>query len=143
LESIASHLRAAEEVSVEEFIQTIEGMNMLDKYYTPEQLERIKERGQQVGEERIRQVQEEWPKLHAEVQAEMAKGSDPASEPVQALARRWMGLVNEFTGGDPGIENSLRKMYEQEDNIVGMDVAAMRPMMAFMDKAIAAAKKAE
>jgi hypothetical protein len=118
-------------------------MNMLDKYYTPEQLERIKERGQQVGEERIRQVQEEWPKLHAEVQAEMAKGSDPASEPVQALARRWMGLVNEFTGGDPGIENSLRKMYEQEDNIVGMDVAAMRPMMAFMDKAIAAAKKAE
>ena len=54
-----------------------------------------------------------------------------------------MGLVNEFTGGDPGIENSLRKMYEREDNIVGMDVAAMRPMMAFMDKAIAAAKKAE
>ena len=79
LESIASHLRAAAEVSVEEFIQTIEGMNMLDKYYTPEQLERLKERGQQVGEERIRQVQEEWPKLHAEVQAEMAKGSDPAS----------------------------------------------------------------
>ena len=141
LESIASHLRAAEEVSVEEFIQTIEGMNMLDKYYTPEQMEQIKERGRQVGQERIREVEAEWPKLHAEVQAELEKGSDPASEPVQALARRWMALVHEFTGGDPGIEQSLRKMYEQEDNIVGMDVAAMRPMMAFMDRAIEAAKK--
>jgi DNA-binding transcriptional MerR regulator len=141
LESIASHLRAAEEVSVEEFIQTIEGMNMLDKYYTPEQMEQIKERGRQVGQERIREVEAEWPKLHAEVQAELDKGSDPASEPVQALARRWMALVHEFTGGDPGIEQSLRKMYEQEDNIVGMDVAARRPMMAFMDRAIEAAKK--
>jgi DNA-binding transcriptional MerR regulator len=143
LESIASHLRSAEEVSVEEFIQTIEGMNMLDKYYTPEQLEQIKERGRQAGEERIREVEAEWPKLMAEVQAEMAKGSDPASEPVQALARRWMGLVHEFTGGDPGIADSLRKMYEQEDNIAGMDVAAMRPMMEYIDKAIAAAKKSE
>jgi hypothetical protein len=76
----------------------------------------------------------------AEVRAEMEKGSDPASEPVQALARRWMGLVHEFTGGDPGIEDSLRRMYEQEQNIAGMDMAAMRPMMAYMDKAIAAAK---
>jgi hypothetical protein len=59
---------------------------------------------------------------------------------VQALARRWIGLLHEFTAGDPGIEDSLRRMYEQEQNIAGMDVVAMRPLIAYMDKAIAAAK---
>jgi DNA-binding transcriptional MerR regulator len=143
LEVIAARLRAAETVSVEELLQTIEDMNMFEKYYTPEQLEQLKARKEQVGEERICQVQEEWPKLQAEVKAEMDKGSDPASAPLQALARRWMALVQEFTGGDPGIEKSLRTMYQQEQTIHGMDVAAMRPMMEYIAKAIAAARKAE
>lgn len=141
LESLAAHLRAAEEVSAEEFIQTIEDMTMIEKYYTPEQLEQLKARKEQVGEERIRQVQEEWPKLHAEVRAEMEKGTDPSSERMQVLARRWMALVREFSGGDPGIEQSLRRMYQQEDTIHGMDVQAMRPMMDYVGRAIAAAKK--
>jgi DNA-binding transcriptional MerR regulator len=140
LESIVARLRAAETVSAENLMQTIEDMSMLDKYYTPEQMEWMKERGRQVGEERIREVEAEWPKLMAEVRAEMDKGSEPASEPVQALARRWIGLLHEFTAGDPGIEDSLRRMYEQEQNIAGMDVVAMRPLIAYMDKAIAAAK---
>ena len=143
LESIAARLRAAETVSVEELLQTIEDMNMFEKYYTPEQLEQLKARKEQVGEERIRQAQEERPKLHAEVRAEMDKGSDPASAPVQALARRWMALIQEFTGGDPGIEKSLRTMYQQEQTVHGMDVAAMRPMMEYMEKAIAVVRKAQ
>src|SRR5262249_42605836 len=103
----------------------------------------LKARGEQVGAERIRQVEAEWPKLQAEVRAEMEKGTDPTSEPVQALARRWVALVNEFTGGDPGIEQPLKNMYQQEQSIHGMDVAAMRPMMEYINKAIAAAKKAK
>jgi DNA-binding transcriptional MerR regulator len=143
LESIAARLRAAETVSVEALLETIEDMTMFEKYYTPEQLAQLKERKNQVGEERIREVEAEWPKLMAEVRAEMDKGSDPASAPVQALARRWMALVHEFTGGDPGIEKSLQTMYQQEQTIHGMDVRAMRPMMEYINKAITTAKKAE
>ena len=73
----------------------------------------------------------------------MDKGTDPASETVQALARRWMGLVREFTGGDPGIEKGLRTMYEQEPNVAGMDTAPMREMRTYIDKAIAASKTAQ
>lgn len=142
LESLAACLRAAETVSVEDLLQLIEDMTMIEKYYTPEQLEQLKVRKEQVGEERIRQVEAEWPRLHAEVRAEMEKGTDPASETVQALARRWMALIQEFTGGDPGIEKSLRTMYQQEQTLHGMDVGAMRPMAEYIDKAIAA-KKAE
>lgn len=144
LASIAANLRAAEKVSVEDLLQTIEDMTMFEKYYTPEQLEALKQRRIQAGEERMRQVEtEEWPNLLDAVREEMDKGSDPASAPVQELARRWMGLIHEFTGGDPGIEKSLQNMYNQEQNIHGMDVAAMRPLMEYISKAIAAAKKAE
>lgn len=143
LESIAARLRSAEMASVEDLLQAIEDMNMFEKYYTPEQLEQLKVRSRQVGEERIRHAEtEDWPQLLAAVRSEMDKGSDPASAPVQALARRWMALVQEFTGGDPGIEKSLRTMYQQEQTIHGMDVGAMRPMMEYMQKAIAAAKSA-
>ncbi len=142
LESIAAHLRAAETVSVEDLLQTIEVMSMFEKYYTPEQLDWLKKRKEQVGEERIRQVEAEWPKLIAEVRAEMDKGSDPASEPVQALGRRWMGLVREFTGGDPGIEKAVQTMYQQEPDICcqnGID----RAMLDYISKAIAVAMKSE
>ena len=143
LEAIAASMRTAETVSVEDLLQSIEGMTMIEKYYTPEQLEQLKARKDQVGEERIRQVQEEWPKLQADVQAEMQKGTDPTSETVKALARRWMALIREFSGGDSGIEDSLRTMYEQEQTIHGMDVAAQRPMREYVSKAIAALKNAE
>ncbi len=49
-----------------------------------------------------------------QVRAEMARGSDPGSPEVQALARRWQALVDEFTGGDPGIENSLKRLWQEQ-----------------------------
>jgi len=119
LAAIATHLRAAAEVSADEFIQTIEEMAMIENYYTPEQMEYLKKRGEQVGQERIQQVQREWPELIAQVRSEMEKGTDPASPEVLVLAKRWMGLINEFTGGDPGIERSVGRLWkEQGDNLV-------------------------
>ena len=79
----------------------------------------LKKRKEQVGDDRIQQVQQEWPELIAQVRAEMEKGTDPTAPEVLALARRWMGLVNEFTGGDQGIERSVGRLWnEQGDNLV-------------------------
>lgn len=137
LEGIAARLRAAETVSADDLIRTIEAMSMFEKYYTPEQLEELRVRGEQVGPERIREVEAEWPKLIDEVRAEMERGTDPGDERVQALARRWSGLVREFTGGNRGIERSLGNLYREESNVHGMDVAAMRPMMEYIGRAMA------
>lgn len=140
LEAMAERLRSAETVSVEDFLETMEAMQMFEKHYTEEQLRQIEERRQVVGEERIREVQEEWPRLIAEVRAEMDKGTDPASEPVQQLARRWMGLVREFTGGDPGIQQSLNRMYKEEPSLqarTGIDPA----LSEYIGKAMAAARQ--
>jgi MerR family transcriptional regulator, thiopeptide resistance regulator len=108
----ASH--AATSITVEDLIQTIEAITMFEKYYTPEQLETLKQRRESVGEERIRQVENEWEKLISQARTEMEKGTDPASVSVQNIAKRWRELIDEFTGGNPGIEQSLTRMYQQE-----------------------------
>ncbi len=114
LERMSVWLQAEQEVSVDEFFKTIEEMTMFEKYMTEEQLETIRKRGDEVGPERIKEVQEEWPRLIAEVRAEMDAGTDVNSPRVQALAKRWKGLVEEFSGGDRGIETSVATMYRSE-----------------------------
>jgi DNA-binding transcriptional MerR regulator len=56
LEAIAQRWRSDEQVPTEEFLQIIEVTTMLDKYYTPEQQEELKQRRAAVGDERIRQA---------------------------------------------------------------------------------------
>lgn len=119
LETIACRLEAAEAVSVEEFLVTIKECEQMDKikqYYSEQQLEELQQRKEQVGEERIQQVQQEWVDLMARVREEMARGTDPTSDVGQQLAQQWMGLIREFTGGNPEIFKSLQKMYQDNPN---------------------------
>lgn len=141
MERIAGRWRSDETVPTEEFLQIIEVTTMLDKYYTPEQMEELKQRREALGEDRIRQAEGEWKELMEQVQAEMDQGTDPADERVQQLARRWMGLVQELTGGNPGITQSLGRIYKEETAVAGMDTAHMRQMMEYVGKAMAASKK--
>src|SRR5580658_6065661 len=48
LQTLAETLDRADAVSAETFLVTIEAMTMLEKYYTPEQLEQLKDRKEQV-----------------------------------------------------------------------------------------------
>ena len=111
LEAVAAHYDSA---SAEEFIQVIEVMTMFDKYYTKEQLDTLAKRAEMFGEEKMRGFQEEWPRLIASVREEMQRGTDPKDPKVQALAKRWMELIEAFTGGDDGIRESLKNLYRGE-----------------------------
>lgn len=140
LERTAARWRADEPIPTEEFLQILEEIHMFETYYTPEQLDELKKRGETLGQEHIRQVEAEWPELMAKVQAEMDKGTDPADERVQALARRWQELIQDFTGGDPGITKSLGRVWQEETTVQGMDTGAMRGLMGYVQKAWAAGK---
>ncbi|RDJ93554.1 MerR family transcriptional regulator, partial [Lacticaseibacillus rhamnosus] len=61
-------------------------MTIMEKYYTPEQLESLRQRQQQLGEERIEQAPAEWAELMALVRAEMEMGTPPTDFKVQSLA---------------------------------------------------------
>ncbi|NJO43374.1 MAG: MerR family transcriptional regulator [Cyanobacteria bacterium CRU_2_1] len=140
LETIANTLNATDSVSVENLIQTIEAITMYEKYYTPEQAEKIKVRAELLGEETIRQGEQDWQTLIEDVRAEMEKGTDPTSEPVQALAQRWWELIQAFTGGDRGIEQSLNRMYQEETPEVASRGAVDSALFEYMGRAIGAMK---
>ena len=140
LEDLERYLAASGEAPAEALLQTIEEMSKTEEYYTPEQLEELKQRRQQFGEEHIRAVEAEWPQLIAKVRAEMEAGTDPADPRVQALVKRWQELVAEFTGGNPAIAQSLQRMYQNEASVrkrTGIDMG----LMEYVGKAMGAAGK--
>jgi len=140
LEAIYQRLEHSERVSIDQLTQLMEMMAMFEKYYSPEQMEYLEKRKQELGEKKIRAAETEWPQLIARMQDEMAKGTDPGSAEVQALARRWQELVEEFTGGDPGIAASLRNMYGQESDL-RQQVGLEPNLMEYLGRAQAAIKK--
>ncbi|HVX31015.1 MAG TPA: MerR family transcriptional regulator [Nitrolancea sp.] len=140
LTAIERDLQANGSVTAEEFLNTMEVMNHMSKYYTPEQQAMLKARAEELGQEHIREVEAEWPQLIAKVQAEYDAGTDPADPKVQALARRWMELVHEFTGGDPGITKSLQRAWQEETDFHGIETGPVRVLMGYVTKAIEAGK---
>ena len=138
---LRDRLRQGDDLSVERLTTTIEVTMNYEKYYTPEQLDRLAERREAVGEDRIQEVQEEWQKLFAAFRRAMDDGVEPDSPEVKMLARRSAALVEEFTGGDPGIMKSLSSMYRAEgaEEVLGRHQLSMKPdLWAYMGEARAA-----
>ena len=137
LETLAQSMRK-KKVSVDQLIETIEVMNMFEKYYTKEQLEELKHRADALGEKGMRRAQQDWADLIEEVRVEMENGTDPTSPQVAALARRWRALIEAFTGGNPEIEKSLRAMYRNEPLHEKIQGVPQPGLMAYIGKAMGA-----
>jgi DNA-binding transcriptional MerR regulator len=106
----------------------------VEKFYTSEQLETLRKR--EWTPEMQQDIDAQWKALIAEVEASLAL--DPASDKVQLLAERWMGLVGQFTQGDPAMQASLKKLYASKEQAP----AAFKPpfsneVMQFIQRAIA------
>jgi DNA-binding transcriptional MerR regulator len=143
LESVAALLRTAGEVSADEFLRIIEGMTMIETYFSAEQLEKMRQAREEVGDDFLRKKQEEWAEVIAAVRAEMERGTDPANPKVQALAQRWLGLVEFTTGGDPAMKQSIKRLWEEQgDQLVAQHGAQYdsRPIWGYIEKAVAALK---
>ncbi len=143
LEAVTRHLDSAGRVSAEELCQMIEEMTKMDKYFTPEQLEELRLRGEQVGPDRMKEVGQEWAEILPAVQTAMENGTDPADPKIQELARRWKGLVEEFTGGNPGIAKSVATVYKEEGPALEARFGNVpdAPMFEYMSRAFAVMKK--
>ena len=111
---IRDQLANGHPASTDDLMTAMEMTTMHERYYTKEQLEQLEQRAKEWGPEAIEQSQRDWADLIAEVEAERLAGTDPGGPKVQELARRWVALIEQFTGGDPGIARSLQTMYETE-----------------------------
>ena len=102
-------------LDVDDFLTTIEELTMRERYYTPEQLEQLEQRRQTLGDDAIRNAEREWAEIFATLRAELDKGTDPADPKLRPLAQRGRELIAMFTGRDAGIQDSLKRMWENED----------------------------
>jgi hypothetical protein len=84
-------------------------------------------------------VTKQWSELVADVTAALA--DDPAGPTAQALAARWRALVAGFTGGDPGVQEGLNKMWADKENWPAQEQQRFHidpRVQAFIVKAMAA-----
>ncbi len=140
LEAIAVRLRAAGEVSAEEFLQTIEVMTMTQPMYTPEQMKQFEEVGKQVGAEEIKAVQDAWMALLPEIQVN--RDLDPASPQAQALLQRWEELTERTMRGYqafPELKQAIADNYKQ-GRFEGFAGAPQAADFAFIERVKAARK---
>lgn len=134
-------LETVERPSSEELIDTMEVMNRMDKYYTPEQQADLEERRKQLGDEGMERAQNEWAEVIEGMEAERARGTDVTDPRVQQLVGRWQNLIEQFTRGDEGIRKSLQIMYEQEGPEAASRGMVDQELMAYAHRAIEAGNK--
>jgi DNA-binding transcriptional MerR regulator len=80
LEGIQNLMARGEMVSTEQLLEFIETITMYEKYLTKEQIAKAVAIEKKMKPERVEEITKvEWPKLIAETQAELERGTDPTS----------------------------------------------------------------
>jgi MerR family transcriptional regulator, thiopeptide resistance regulator len=96
-----------------EVIQMETRKEWMKKYFTQEQLEDIRKR---FSPETRAASDRAWAELARDTEQAIAQGEAPTGKTGLQLARRRQELFEQFTGGDPGIKESLKRLYADEAN---------------------------
>ncbi|MDH5589384.1 MAG: MerR family transcriptional regulator [Gemmatimonadota bacterium] len=117
------------EVSADELTAMIQWTVTLERYYEPAQLRTLASRRESLGDAHLAEKEQEWSEVMATFGKAMERGLAPSHPAVLDLAARAAGLVEEFTGGDPAMRESLVRMYREEgpDQVFGGHGAAFAP----------------
>jgi DNA-binding transcriptional MerR regulator len=127
-----------------EVIEMQDNPNWTEKYYSEEARAKIEERAKNFTPEMQTQTTKQWTELFREVEASLDE--DPASAKAQALAARWVALIQGFTGGDPEVQKGLNKVWKDPSGLPAATQDQMKPFSnpkvhAFIQKAVAIGKK--
>lgn len=136
LHSVSQAIQQSVDIDIDELTTLMKEMTMVEKYYTEEQLETLAARRDAYGDEQIKAFEQQWADLIARAEQAMAEGVDPTSEPVLEIAREWSGLVQAFTGNDPGIHQSVEQVWREENEVHGIDTASIRDLMTWLAPAM-------
>lgn len=139
LTALAHHLDEAETPSPADLCHIIEAMTTMEKFFTTEQLETLRERRERVAESSGRTMLDDWSEIIGAVRDAMAQGVDPTAPEMLAVARRWQANVRALTGGDPALAQAVRTMYESEGPALQATLPAVPTpeMFAYMGRAFA------
>lgn len=116
LEDVFDLLSTEQKVQSEQFLKLIEVMNMSEKYFTQEQLEKMKQQTNQFSSEERQQMERDFAELIVNLRGELEKKT-PADSPVAVqLAKRWLELTGKFTAGDPEIVKAAEQFHAENPN---------------------------
>ena len=137
LTRILELLESGHDPGRDEFIDAIGVMIMSESYYTAEQQEQLAERRQALGPEGMAAAERDWAELIEAVRTEQAAGTDPADPRMLELAGRWRALIEQFTGGDDGIRQSLQQMYREQGSQTASRGMVDPELMEYVGQALA------
>jgi DNA-binding transcriptional MerR regulator len=95
-----------------EVIQMDQNKEWAMSYFTPEQQKNLASREQA----EIAQGEQGWASLIPRIEAAASSGLDPASAEARKLVEEHKALIGMFTGGNPGINEGLQKLYADKAN---------------------------
>jgi hypothetical protein len=81
------------------------------KFFTEADMKEFEEIGKKYSPEAMRDYQNKWTSLIAEVQKNLS--ADPESDIAQDLATRWRDLLNEGYGGYEGLREKIGQAYQE------------------------------
>ncbi len=137
LQALIETCTAAAEPKVGQLTDTMEAMAMSERYYTPEQQDTLRQRREALAAEGMRAAEQRWVDLIADAEAQRAAGTDPADPRMQAIARRWRDLIEQFTGGDPAMRDSLGRMYREQGVETASRGAVSGELVEYVGRALA------
>ena len=114
LAALLDTLQRDEEPTTDDLLRAVEAMTMVERYYTPEQLETLAQRRDALGPEGMEKAQRDWEAVYADLDALRAEGVEPTDPRAQEVAGRARALLEQFTGGDPEMYASLKRLYDTE-----------------------------
>jgi DNA-binding transcriptional MerR regulator len=96
-----------------EVIQMETRKEWMKKYFTEEQLADLRNRW---SPEVKAESERGWSELARDTEEAISRGELPGGKARRQLAARRQKLLEQFTGGDPGIRESFRKLYADQSN---------------------------
>jgi DNA-binding transcriptional MerR regulator len=116
LDGIYKLMLSQEDIRVNDFINLIEVTNMVEQYFSKEQLERMKQKTEQFSDEEKQQIEMEWAQLIANVRRELENNTPPENNRVIQLAIQWQELTNKVVAGDQEIVKAAERFHSDNQN---------------------------
>lgn len=116
LRLMLSRLEQNHDIETEEFLMLIKDITQMEKIYSKEQLQTLKDRYEKYGLDKVQEVEDGWLKLFKQFEIALEKGLAPEKPAVQMLAKLAQEYIDLFTGKDKEIEARLDESYAQQQS---------------------------
>jgi MerR family transcriptional regulator, thiopeptide resistance regulator len=107
LRLMLSRLDQHQNLEMEELLILMKEIKQMENIYTKSQLQKLKDRYEKYGLDKVKEVEDGWLKLFKEFEIALQKGLAPQSPGVQILAKQAQSYIDMFTGEDKEIEVRL------------------------------------